>query len=627
MCGIAGFVGRTLPEDAREAVCAMAHSMARRGPDGEGLHSWPNAIFGHRRLAIFDLSDAGRQPMLSADGQIGVVFNGAIYNFPSLRADLERRGHRFRSHTDTEILVEGYLAWGIDHLVAKLRGMFAFALWDNRTATLYLVRDRLGIKPVHYHDDGNVLAFASTAAALRAAGCVEEIDSQAVVEFLEFGFVTDQRSIFRGARKLAAGSILEWRTGVTRTRSYWSVPAVEENSKIHFEDAVEETERLLLESVKLRLLADVPLGALLSSGVDSALVCWAMSRLNANIKSFTVGTPRDPADESVDAAQTARRLGIPHEIIALPEDQPPSFDELTAAYGEPFACASALAMLRVSKAVKPSATVLLTGEGGDDVFLGYPYHRHMWIAQQMARAFPAPFARLWPELSPLAGGLPFLRRPAHVLDYATGGLGAVTRAHNGLPYYERSGLLGPRLADCSLDQRSIPLSFESAREVLSDILAYDMKTRFVAEFMTKVDGGALHYAVEARSPFLDHVLWEFAARLPFSVRLRRGRLKAVLRNMAARHLGPEVARRPKRGFTVPVERWLTTRWRPHLEVMADSPLLEREGWIRPGVLKQLIQSSFRRRRAPIQFWYLIVLENWFRHNARTVSPQAAATLS
>src|SRR6202167_4516614 len=383
MCGIAGFAARTLPESALESVRAMTDSMARRGPDAEGIHAWPNAIFGHRRLAIFDLSDAGRQPMLSSNAQVGVVFNGAIYNFPELRAELEQRGHRFHSHTDTEVLVEGYLAWGIDNLVARLRGMFAFALWDNPSASLFLVRDRLGVKPLLYFDDGNALVFASTAAALRASGCVDQLDDQAVVEFLEFGFVTDQRAIFRGAVKLAAGHLLEWRNGVSRVRAYWSLSAIQEDPKIGFEEAVEETQRLLLDSVKTRLFADVPVGALLSAGIDSTLICWAMSKLNADIKSYTVGAPDDPADESAQAAATARRLGIPHEVIQLPADQPSSLDDLTTDYDEPFACSSAVGMLSVSKAVKPAVTVLLTGDGGDDVFLGYPFQRHMWMAQRV----------------------------------------------------------------------------------------------------------------------------------------------------------------------------------------------------------------------------------------------------
>ncbi len=626
MCGIAGFAARTLPETALESVRAMTDSMARRGPDAEGIHAWPNAIFGHRRLAIFDLSDAGRQPMLSSNAQVGVVFNGAIYNFPELRAELEQRGHRFHSQTDTEVLVEGYLAWGIDHLVARLRGMFAFALWDNRSASLFLVRDRLGVKPLLYFDDGNALVFASTAAALRASGCVEQLDDQAVVEFLEFGFVTDQRAIFRGASKLAAGHLLEWRNGATRVRAYWSPPPVEEDRKIAFEEAVEETQRLLLDSVKVRLFADVPVGALLSGGIDSTLICWAMSKLNADIKSYTVGAPGDPADESVQAAATARQLGIPHEVIQLPAEQPPSLDDLTSAYAEPFACSSALGMLSVSKAVKPAVTVLLTGDGGDDVFLGYPYQRHMWMAQRAARALPRPAASLWRALRPIVDHLPGLRRPKHFLDYATGGLGAVTRVHDGLPYFTHSSLLGDRIAGISLDQRGIPLSFDSARNLLPEVLAYQQDTVFVGEFMTKVDGGTMHYALEARSPLLDQTLWDFAGRLPFSVRLHGGELKAVLREIVRRQVSPEVASRPKRGFTVPVERWLATRWRAQLEAMLDAPLLQREGWIRPGALEPLIRSSLAHRRAPVQLWYLVVFENWLRHKARPVSPRPTPAL-
>ncbi len=389
---------------------------------------------------------------------------------------------------------------------------------------------------------------------------------------------------------------------------------------------MEETQRLLLDSVKTRLFADVPVGALLSAGIDSTLICWAMSKLNADIKSYTVGAPGDPADESVQAAATARQLGIPHQVIELPADQPPSLDDLTSAYAEPFACSSALGMLSVSKAVKPAVTVLLTGDGGDDVFLGYPYQRHMWMAQRAARALPRSAAGLWRALRPIVDHLPGLRRPKHFLDYATGGLGAVTRVHDGLPYYTRSGLLGERLTGIALDQRGIPLSFDSARNLLPEVLAYQQNTVFVGEFMTKVDGGTMHYALEARSPLLDQTIWEFAARLPFSVRLHGGQLKAVLREIVRRQVSPQVASRPKQGFTVPVERWLATRWRAQLESMLDSPLLQREGWIRPGALEPLIRSSLARQRAPVQLWYLVVFENWLRRQAATVSLRPAPAL-
>jgi len=620
MCGIAGFVATQLPEDAEAAVRAMVNSLARRGPDAEGMARWPSAIFGHRRLSIFDLSDAGSQPMLSDDGQIGVVFNGAIFNFLRLRGELEAHGRRFRSNCDTEVLVHGYDQWGLDGLIERLHGMFAIAVWDNRRGTLSLVRDRLGVKPLVYASRDGQIAFASTVSALHQTGLLRDIDPIAVLEFLEFGFVTDDRCIFSGGVKVPAGTIVEWRAGVITSRRYWTLPEVEESSPITFEEAVGETERLLIEAVRLRLEADVPVGALLSGGIDSGLVCWAMAKLNANITAFTVGAPGDPADESADARHTARILGIPHEVVELSAGDAATVDDVVCAYGEPFGCSSALGMLQVSRAVKPKATVLLTGDGGDDVFLGYPFQKHFWMAQRLARRLPDFSSNLWRTVRPAFAGVEGLRRARHFLDYATGGLGAVTRVHDGLPGYERLNLLGDRLSSGTIDQRRIPLTGVPARNLFADCLAYEQRTRFVAEFMTKVDGGAMHYAIETRSPLLDQKLWEFAARLPFSLRLHKGNLKAILREIASRRLGPEIASRRKRGFTVPVQEWLAGRWRGELEEIASGSLLEKNGWLRAGAIHAATKEAAERGTAPRQLWYLLVLERWMRADCSSSGP-------
>ena len=600
----------------------MVSALRRRGPDSEGTAEWPAALLGHRRLAIIDLSPGGNQPMLSDDGRVGLIFNGCIYNFQELRRELEQLGHRFRSSCDTEVLLRGYLEWGAHALVPRLRGMFAFAIWDDTRATLTLVRDRLGVKPLVYRAHNGAIAFASTVDALRAGGFGSEFDPQAVLEYLEFGYITGDRSIFREIAKLPPATILEWHAGRIAQTQYWSLPEPDETSTITFDEALEETERLLIESVRLRLCSDVPIGALLSGGIDSALVCWATAKLNANLTAFTVSSPGDPADETSDTLETARILGIPHQVVSIPNEQQSVLDEMTAAYGEPFACSSALAMLRVSRAVRPHATVLLTGDGGDDVFLGYPFHLHYLRAQQVARSLPSLAAPAWRALRPLADAIPSLRRPKHFLDYATGGLGAVTRVADGLPYYESRRLLGERLNGIRLDQRNIPLSFDSARNLLPDLLRYQQRMWFLSEFMTKVDGGTMYHSLEARSPFLDHVIWDFAARLPLDLRLRGGVLKAILREIVRRRISPEVASRRKRGFTVPVERWLTGQWRGAVEAAAHDSRLEREGWIRPGTFTALGREIAARSESPRQLWFLLVLESWMRSNVAAPRPDA-----
>ncbi|HZI17559.1 MAG TPA: asparagine synthase (glutamine-hydrolyzing) [Pyrinomonadaceae bacterium] len=629
MCGIAGIVGHGERGRAAEACAAMVGALARRGPDGEGMEAWDSAVLGHRRLAIFDLSEAGRQPMLSEDGRVGVVFNGAIYNWRALRSELEREGHRFRSRTDTEVLVEGYRAWGVDRLVARLRGMFAFGLWDDAARKLFLVRDRLGVKPLVYAEvgaeAGRGLAFASTARALRRGGFVGRLDPAAVAEFLHFGFVTDARSIYEGARKVPAATIVEWseREGA-REREYWSPPATGESDDGRrapdFAEAVEETERLFLRAVEARLDADVPVGALLSGGVDSSLVCWAVRQLGGDVTAYTVGTPNDPLDETEDARATAAALGIRHRVLDLSAADEPGAEEVAAAYAEPFACASALGMLRVSERVASEATVLLTGDGGDDVFLGYPEHRHLWLASRLARSLPAPAGRAWRAARTLVPRRGALKRAASFLDYATGGLAAVAANRDGLPLLVARGVLGPRLSSFTAGPLpAAPADPTSPRRVLSDFLAYDRRTRFVGEYLPKVDGGTMYHGLEARSPFLDQELWEFAAGLPFGVRLRGGQLKAVLRELARRRVGERVASGRKRGFGVPVGRWMAGRWRGAVEEALSGSLLGAEGWVDAGRARALLAESVPEGSAPLQLWYVYVLESWLRHERAEVA--------
>jgi asparagine synthase (glutamine-hydrolysing) len=498
--------------------------------------------------------------------------------------------------------------------------MFAIALWDHASSRLFLIRDRLGVKPLLYTISNGTLAFASTARALAAAGLASDIDPQAVLEFLEYGYVTDDRSIYRGVHKVRAGEWIEWAGGRLTTHRYWSVPDAQSEPGPTFDEAVEETERLFLDAVRLRLAADVPVGALLSGGVDSSLVCWAVKQAGADITAFTVGTPGDPVDETPDAVATARSIGIRHEVIELSHDQAPAIEDLVSAYGEPFACASALGMLSVSRQVKSSVTVLLTGDGGDDVFLGYPEHLYFWRAQQIAARVPEPAARAWYGVRPLVRQLPRSRRGVHFVDYVAGGMGAVMNARDGLPFYTRHGLLGDRLAGLTLADREVPASPGTGRSVLSDFLEYEHRRRFVGEYMTKVDGAAMHHGLEARSPFLDQEIWSFAATLPYAVRLRGGQLKAILREIARRRLSPRVARGAKRGFSIPVQRWLVGRWRRVVEERFRESLLAQEGWLRADAVIEQMQHAAERGYATNHLWYCYVLESWFRQQRGVREP-------
>jgi asparagine synthase (glutamine-hydrolysing) len=605
MCGIAGVVGVEDASKAQAAVQRMMDSMARRGPDSEGFDSWPAAVLGHRRLSIFDLSSAGSQPMVSKDRSVGLVFNGAIYNFVELRSELMARGCQFHSETDTEVLLHGYMEWGIDRLVPKLRGMFAFGLWDDSKRRLYLVRDRLGVKPLVFSIRNGSIAFASTARALRSCEWIEDLDPMGVLEFLEHGFLADHRSIYREVSKVPAGTIVQWEEGALSKRQYWSMPEPDGKQTGSFDEVVARVENILLESVKLRLRADVPVGALLSGGIDSGLVCWAVARLGGDVTAYTVAIPRDPTDEASDAEKTARALGIKHRLINFSEKIQPDMQELVSAYSEPFASPSALGMLALSKIISPSAKVLLTGDGGDDVFLGYPRHRHLMIAGALTHIIPDKIKHFWLSSRKLVPRTGPLGRAASMLDYISGDLSAFGAGG------KLDGLLGERLLE-SLDgdrRKAVP----AIEKGLSAFLEFERQDRFVGEYMTKVDGAAMYYSLEARSPFLDHQLWEYAASLPCGIRLHHGRLKAVLRELAKRHIGPTLARRRKTGFEIPVRRWLAGEWRSCVQSLFRDSILDKNGWIRSQSVLDRLNSTPNGGTASDELWNVFVLESWLRH--------------
>jgi asparagine synthase (glutamine-hydrolysing) len=339
-----------------------------------------------------------------------------------------------------------------------------------------------------------------------------------------------------------------------------------------------------------------------------------VAKLGGNITAFTVGTPGDPWDETIDAKRTARELGIAHEVRDLDPTQDPNVSDLISAYGEPFACASALGMLKISQAVTRNATVLLTGDGGDDVFLGYPEHRHLRAAEIVARVIPG--GAWWRTLRRGIPRVGLLRRAVTFGDFVTGGLAGVVAAHDGLPFFHERGLLGERLSDARVDHADVMRSRRSAKQVLSDFLEYDRRGRFVGEYMTKVDGATMYHGLEARSPFLDQDLWEFASSLPFGIRLQGGRLKAVLRELARQKIGARVSTGRKRGFGIPVQRWMAGRWRTFVVDTFRDSLLHREGWINEDALRREMEAVKPEGCVPKQLWYAYVLEKWLEHESQ-----------
>ena len=617
MCGIAGIVGPADSADKFTAVAKMSLALARRGPDDHGIAGFGAAVLGHRRLAIFDLSENGRQPMALREGDVAVVFNGAIYNFRELRKELGSRGVNFNSGTDTEVLLHGYQAWGITEMVKRLRGMFAFALWDRRRGKLFLVRDRLGVKPLAYAARGRQIAFASTVGALRDGGFTGSLNDEAVVDVLRWGFVQEPHAIYRGIKKLPPATILEWRDGNIQEEHYWRVPPADGTARVRFSGAVEASGRFLLDAVAVRLQADVPVGVLLSGGIDSSLVCWALARLGADLTAYTIAVPGDASDEAGAAIATAKRLKLRHRVIPISADGPELVDELLEAFDEPFASASALGMLQVARAVRSQAKVLLTGDGGDDVFLGYPRHRHLWLGERLASSLPGlsqAARRFLPRVGPL-------KRAASLCDYAAGGLPTYYRSTYALAEYRQRNLLGPRLNEPSTD---MPLADELKGPGWVEHLAnFERRGRFVGEYLRKIDGATMYHGLEARAPFLDQRLWEFAAALPVDLRLAGGRLKAPLRALARREIGLPIAMRKKRGFTIPVLRWLARQWRGRAHELFGDSILARSGWIDRKHLLAELDCAVVQGRAAEPLWNIFVLESWLRRQAVKTSGSCA----
>jgi asparagine synthase (glutamine-hydrolysing) len=612
MCGIAGIVGG----DAwvrRAAVEEMTESMTRRGPDAGRVMESSGATFGHRRLAIFDLSEAGAQPMSTADGRAWVVFNGAIYNFKALRSELKKLGCRFHSESDTEVLLHGYRAWGIRGLVPRLRGMFAFALWDEPARTLYLVRDRLGVKPLVFAARGGELAFASTVRALKRAGYGGEIDERALLDLLRWGFIGEEHCIYRSLQKLPPATILEWCDGKHEQYRYWHAPRARSATRLSFADTVDQVEERLREAVAIRLNADVPVAALLSAGIDSGLICWAIAQSSAPVTAYTIGVPGHAWDESAAAEKTAQRLGIRHEVLRLTDGQIPDVEELLSAYDEPFPCSSALGMLCISRAVRSSAKVVLTGDGGDDLFLGYPRHRHLWLAERIGAFLNPSLTTVWDRWGGRRMGRGLLRRAGSLIDYASAGLDAFLEKSSDMARYRHKGLLGPRLGVAAAVRRE---DAAPRRQMVDKLVEFERAGRLVSEYLKKVDGATMHYGLEARAPFLDQELWEFAGALPVDLRLHRGELKAVLRALARRHLGWGISARKKRGFRIPAQRWLATHWSEHAHHILNNSVLAQYGWIdRANVLAEL-RGAVRLGRASEELWTVFVVEAWLQHEAR-----------
>jgi asparagine synthase (glutamine-hydrolysing) len=581
MCGIAGIVSVDDPI-APDLVVRMRDTLRHRGPDDEGAWRSPDgrAALGHRRLSIIDLSPAGRQPMADRSGNLQIVFNGEIYNYRELRLELEAHGHTFRTATDTEVILEAYRAWGVECL-DRLNGMFVFGLVDLGRGWLLLARDRAGEKPLFYRTDGRSLSFGSELKALFAdPRCPRVLDVEALDYYLAFGYVPGEQCMVRGIRKLPAAHALTFdlRSGAIRKWPYWALPTeVRVNPSATDEDLVDELDRLLADSVRMRLIADVPVGVMLSGGIDSALVTAMAARASTQpVKTFTIGFPEyREFDESPQARAIARHFGTRHvELVAEPATVT-LLPHLARQYDEPIADSSMVPTYLVSQLIRGHATVALGGDGGDELFGGYMHHS--WVQQQarMGGWIPGPARRLARaaavSLMPIGmTGRNYVlgltaEPPWNIVQFNVIFDGvARRRLLKPLRGGERP-LHGPeayKVARCS--GRDTPLRQSTA---------LDFQTYMADDILVKVDRASMLCSLEVRAPWLDPRLIDMAfGRVPDRLRATASERKILSRHLARRLLPASIDLTRKRGFSLPLDRWFKGDWGAYIkEVLTDGP--------------------------------------------------------
>ena len=586
-----------------EATGALRH----RGPDDAGVWCRPGGAvtLGHRRLSIIDTGPGGHQPMRSADGSSVIVFNGEIYNHRELREQLERLGHRFSSTSDTEVLLEAYVRWGED-MLEKLVGMFAFAVWDERRHRLFLARDRAGEKPLYYADAPAGFAFASELPALRhAPWCGDDIDPDAVALYLEHQYVPAPFTILRGARKLPPAHAAVVDEHGTRLWRYWDpLPfALQGPVELGDDEALEQLEELLRRAVRRQMVADVPLGAFLSGGIDSTAVVALMSELAPGaVRTFTIGFEDEAFDESEHAQRVARHLGTQHTCEVLGERAALELvPQLPATYGEPFADPSALPTRLVAAVARKHVTVSLSGDGGDELFGGYRRYAGFERLAGAERAFgPA-----------LALGAPVLRRLPGRVGMLAETLAPGPRSDAYHPFV--SALLA-RDVEALTGRPQPPYgAYSRAWDAGAALppprraMLVDLSTYLSGDVLVKVDRAAMANSLETRAPFLDHHLVEWALRLPD--RLVRG--KELLRRLAYRKVPRELLERPKKGFGVPLSAWLARDLRDVLEDALEPARLEPFGIVERRAVRRLLDEHRRGRRdRSRELWTLMVLGLW-----------------
>jgi asparagine synthase (glutamine-hydrolysing) len=622
MCGIAGVLRFDGGPVASATLQNMADALRHRGPDADGCYqenaSAPGIALVHRRLSVIDLSDVADQPMPNEDGVVQVLFNGEIYNFRDLRRELTER-HTFRSQGDTEVIAHGYEERG-EAIFSALDGMFAIAIWDARTRRLVLARDAFGKKPLYYWHDEKRFVFGSEIKALLAAGVPAAMDESPLGEYLALGYVPTPRTFFRGIRKVPpASSLVVDSHGVHEPKAYWDLrfPAAGTAPKISPHEAATRVRELLTSAVQKRLIADVPLGILLSGGIDSSAITAIAARLvPGRIRTFTVGFEGDAFyDERAHAEQVARHIGTEHHADVVRPQAADLIETLLHHHDEPFGDSSALPTYLVAQAARRHVTVVLNGDGGDETFAGYDRFRAVLLSERL----PLPARQLLRGIAPL---LPWgsqhhawARRLRRFADNAA--LPVDERIFGWTSFLDVGTIRtlgGEALANGDRLLSSYREALAHCRDaaVLSQLLYLNARTYLLDDLLPKVDRMTMAWGLEARSPLLDRPLMEYVATLPDALKIQGKQGKIVFRKAVEDLLPPAILERPKHGFGVPLGAWFRTDLRPMMEdVLLSSPRVGK--WLRVDALRGLAQQhmSGRADRGQ-QLWTLLTLELWLR---------------
>lgn len=626
MCGICGWVEHQSGSISEARVRSMADRMAHRGPDDAGFYydkvSLPEAALAHRRLSIIDLSSHGHQPMSNENGTIWIVLNGEIYNYKELKFDLEKKGHRFASNTDTETVVHLYEEYG-EECVKYLRGMFAFAIWDANKKYLLAARDRAGKKPLLYYHDGGTLCFASEFAALLESGVIKnDINHESIHYYLTFGYIPAPLTVYRKVLKLPPAHILTFRNNKIAIKRYWELD-YSKKLNITETDAAAETLNLLREAVKIRLRSDVPLGAFLSGGIDSSAVVGLMSeQAFGQVKTFSIGFEDKDYDELAHARRIAGRFGTEHHEFVVKPDALGILPLLVERYGEPYADSSSIPTYYVCRETRKFVTVALNGDGGDELFAGYERYQAM-LASQIYQKLPDITKR---GIEFVIGALPDSVR-------AKNNIRKVKRFFDGvaLPdaarYLRWLSIFGEKLKkDLYAEEytrnftNNDPVGFiapyisdKKAPDLIDRLLMADTNLYLPDDLLVKVDIASMANSLEARSPFLDHKLMEFAASLPGQYKMKNFVKKHILKKALNGLIPGENLHRKKMGFGMPVGAWL----RGELKDLMSDTILSKSSFssthFKEEIVRNMIEEHLRKKRdyAP-QLWALLMLELWHK---------------